>query len=538
VDDWIQFFPLPEPRPSQVEAINFSLEELTRSNKKVVVLELGCGVGKSAIGLTIARYINSVVPLGPDFKKGSYFLTTQKVLQEQYVNDFKETMKSIKSSSNYPCSFYPKQSCEESHKVLKAEPKESSFYRACSGNCVYRREKENFLTSMESVTNFPYFITESSYSKSIVPRQVLVVDEAHNAASELSKFIEVTLSEYVCTKTLKIDFIPENSSQSSIVKWVNDVYFPRLVEHTNYVRGLAEKSKDLKEKIVEFLGFNKQLEILEGHVSKIRTFMSVYDPNNWVMNEVFTEGKSFRKIEFKVIDVSPFSERYLFKFGEKVVMMSATILTKESFCELLGLSSEEVGFISIPTPFPPENRPILYAPVGRMNKDNIENTLPKLAQAVKAILDSHPNEKGIIHCSTYKIANYIKKNVKSRRLLVHDATNREEILKQHVEGDKATVLLSPSMTEGVDLKDDASRFQILCKIPYPYLGDKLTTKKMHKWKWWYPTMTAKTIVQACGRSVRTMEDHAVTYILDEDWETFYRRNSSLFSEEFRIALKE
>jgi Rad3-related DNA helicase len=304
------------------------------------------------------------------------------------------------------------------------------------------------------------------------------------------------------------------------------------------VRGLAEKSKDLKEKIVEFLGFNKQLEILEGHVSKIRTFMSVYDPNNWVMNEVFTEGKSFRKIEFKVIDVSPFSERYLFKFGEKVVMMSATILTKESFCELLGLSSEEVGFISIPTPFPPENRPILYAPVGRMNKDNIENTLPKLAQAVKAILDSHPNEKGIIHCSTYKIANYIKKNVKSRRLLVHDATNREEILKQHVEGDKATVLLSPSMTEGVDLKDDASRFQILCKIPYPYLGDKLTTKKMHKWKWWYPTMTAKTIVQACGRSVRTMEDHAVTYILDEDWETFYRRNSSLFSEEFRIALKE
>ena len=29
------------------------------------------------------------------------------------------------------------------------------------------------------------------------------------------------------------------------------------------------------------------------------------------------------------------------------------------------------------------------------------------------------------------------------------------------------------MAEGVDLKGDSSRFQIICKIPYPYLGDKL-----------------------------------------------------------------
>jgi Rad3-related DNA helicase len=26
---------------------------------------------------------------------------------------------------------------------------------------------------------------------------------------------------------------------------------------------------------------------------------------------------------------------------------------------------------------------------------------------------------------------------------------------------------SPSMTEGIDLKDDLSRFQIICKVPYP-----------------------------------------------------------------------
>ena len=46
---------------------------------------------------------------------------------------------------------------------------------------------------------------------------------------------------------------------------------------------------------------------------------------------------------------------------------------------------------------------------------------------------------------------------------------------------------------------------------------------MNKNKGWYALQTAKSIVQACGRSVRSSEDSAVTYILDSDWNTFYRK---------------
>ena len=97
---------------------------------------------------------------------------------------------------------------------------------------------------------------------------------------------------------------------------------------------------------------------------------------------------------------------------------------------------------------------------------------------------------------------------------------------------RPTVLLSPSMQEGVDLKGDLSRFQILCKVPYPYLGDKLVKKRMNRWQWWYPLQTAKTIVQSVGRSVRSDTDSAVTYILDSDWERFYSRNKALFPKGF------
>ena len=93
------------------------------------------------------------------------------------------------------------------------------------------------------------------------------------------------------------------------------------------------------------------------------------------------------------------------------------------------------------------------------------------------------------------------------------------------------------MTEGVDLRGELSRFQIVCKIPYPYLGDKLIRKKMNRWKWWYPLQTAKTIIQSVGRSVRSKEDFATTYILDEDWFRFYNSNRDLFPKDFQKAIK-
>ena len=135
-----------------------------------------------------------------------------------------------------------------------------------------------------------------------------------------------------------------------------------------------------------------------------------------------------------------------------------------------------------------------------------------------------------------EVANYLKRNIKNRRLLTHNSDNRDEILKKHTTTKKATVLLSPSMTEGVDLKGDLSRFQVICKIPYPYLGDQIVRKRMHKHKNWYGLQTAKSIVQSCGRSVRSNNDTAVTYILDSDWKRFYSKNKHIFPKEFSKLL--
>ena len=44
------------------------------------------------------------------------------------------------------------------------------------------------------------------------------------------------------------------------------------------------------------------------------------------------------------------------------------------------------------------------------------------------------------------------------------------------------------------------------------------------------------IVQSIGRSVRSDSDHAVTYILDSDFDRFLGRNKSIFSDDFKRCL--
>jgi ATP-dependent DNA helicase DinG len=310
-----------------------------------------------------------------------------------------------------------------------------------------------------------------------------------------------------------------------------------LTSHKNFIDETLAKNAGIKDKLNDFVALTRQIELLSGHHAKITRFLEIYDSENWVFESIDEDGKKSRRLQFKPIDVSVYAESILFRLGYKVLMMSATVLNKQGFCESLGITDENSGYISIASPFPVENRPILSFPIGKMTQNEIDNSLPRLVEAVKNILEQHKNEKGIIHCHSYKITNFLKKNIKSKRLLTHSTEDREDVLNKHLKSDQPTVLLSPSMTEGVDLVDDASRFQVICKIPYPYLGDKLVVKRMNRWKWWYPLQTAKTIVQSIGRSVRNSKDYAVTYILDSDWSTFYNKNKKYFPDDFEKCIK-
>ena len=528
---WSKSFPYATPRDQQTNAINYVLNSF-KNGSKYAIIDCGTGVGKSAIGLTIADHINKTSSeYSGIYTDGAYFLTTQKVLQDQYEKDFtKNGLISLYSSSNYTCDVDKKASCKDIQTGLRTKslPKK---YDCCGYKCKYKTKKKDFIEKNLGITNFSYFLTEKNYSKKVPNKKVLVIDEAHNLENELTRFIEISVSSYFSEKILKLK-VPKNlNTQFKVFNWIKNIYYNAVDQKVEFIKAQLEKFGITSTKLEEFKKITNRYEMLSSHKQKIEQFIKLYDKDNWVFDTEATNDR-YIKFIFKPIDVSNYAKEYLLDHADYIIFMSATIISHEGFSLTLGLPANKTVSIKEPSPFPSENRPIIFSPAGSMSSRNIDKTLPTMTQMVKEILNNHKNEKGIIHTHSTKIAKYLKQNIKNKRLLIAYGENREEVLNKHINSSQPTVLISPSMAEGVDLKGKLSAFQILCKIPYPYLGDKVVKKKMSRWKWWYSTQTVRTIIQSVGRSIRSENDKAVTYILDGDWSMIKSRSKNDFPSDF------
>ncbi|MGB6533607.1 MAG: helicase C-terminal domain-containing protein, partial [Candidatus Nitrosopolaris sp.] len=94
-----------------------------------------------------------------------------------------------------------------------------------------------------------------------------------------------------------------------------------------------------------------------------------------------------------------------------------------------------------------------------------------------------------------------------------------------------------SLYIGLDLKNDLSRFQIITKVPYPDLGDRWINEKRKISGQWYNWQTALRLVQGYGRSIRSKEDYAVTYVLDSGFENFVKKNKNILPDWFTQAIQ-
>jgi ATP-dependent DNA helicase DinG len=514
--DWLNKFPYDKPREQQTEVINKVLNEF-KSGKKYAIIDCGTGVGKSAIGLTIASHIsNHSSEYDGVFEEGAYFLTTQRVLQDQYEKDFKSKgLVSLSSSTNYSCKLDNGACCKDILTGIRSGSL-SKKYDSCNYNCTYKNKKKDFIEKKLGITNFSYFLTEKNYSQKVPNKRVLVIDEAHNLESELTRFIEVSISSYFSEKILRLKVPKGLNTQFKVYNWIKTVYHPELVKKIGFINSQLKKFGITSTKLEEFKKITNRFELLTSHEKKIIQFIELYNNENWIF-DIEKVNNSHNKFIFKPVDISKYAHQYLLKFADYVIFMSATIISHEGFSLTIGLPSDKIVSIKSPSPFPAENRPIIYSPAGSMSSKNIEKTLPVLKTMVEEIMNNHKDEKGIIHTHSIKIANYLKNTIRNKRIIVAYGDKREAALQKHIKSKLPTILISPSMTEGVDLKGKLSEFQILCKVPFPYLGDKVVKKKMSKWKWWYNTQTIRTIIQSIGRSIRSKDDKAVTYILDSDW---------------------
>ena len=498
-------FPFKSYRQGQREAIEAAREAFS-AGKRFVVVEAPTGSGKSAIAVTLAREATS-----------SYLLTAQKILQDQYVRDFPD-LALMKGRSNYDCLVAPTHAAAAPCIAGRRFPE-------CD-DCPYFTAKDEAVAASNTIMNYAYYLAELNYSGGFPPRELLVLDEAHNAEGALMGFVQVTISDAALARVGVSDRIPFVQEQIEYFDFVEEL-LPRLVGRSREID--LELRKGESGSAVELANLQTK-RWLDNQGTRLRLLLESLGDElvDWTVERRQEDGG--QSLTFKPVRVASFAEPLLFGYGERVLMLSATILDATTYLSALGIDPEDAAVIRVESDFPPENRPVRVRPVAKLTRHQIDRDLPKLVSAVGRILDDHPEEKGVIHGHSYRISRHLAAHLprhQRERLITHDdAGGRDAALDAHIRSSEPTVLLTPSMTEGIDLAGELSRWQIICKIPYPYLGDPQVSRRRELDPAWYDWRTCLTVVQAYGRSVRSRDDFAVTYLLDADFPSFLKRQRS------------
>src|SRR3989442_528203 len=281
-------------------------------------------------------------------------------------------------------------------------------------------------------------------------------------------------------------------------------------------------------------------ETLEAALARIRFFVDAED-REWVVRYPPEPGAT---LELVPLTVTSMARDLLTESAELVVLSSAYLGHRSALAESLGLDEAAVRSFSSESPFPLAKRRIEYRPVGALAKATLTRLEPALFAQVAAILAEHPREKGLIHAPSYAAGRRLVADLAgrgpafSRRLIwVESAQAKTRALDQHRAAATPTVLVSPSLREGVDLPDDFLRFQVVTKMPYPDLGDPWTAARQSRDPRWYALETAKALVQAYGRSCRHADDHGLTYVLDRQFERFLAHYRALLPPWFLDAVR-
>ena len=495
---WVQGF-----RPWQVDACRELVDGWNRG-VTVQILDAPTGTGKTLIGEMARRCMGG---------RASYICHSLR-LQDQFLEDYPYASV-VKGRSNYPTELGPA--------WVTAADCEGKACAYCENACPYRVAKGHALGSDLAVANTSYWLHEVNHVRDgLRGRAGLIVDECDVLEGAMMGFVEVVVSEKAQRNAGVAELKPKVHG-ATVGEWLGDV-----------AAGLREWA--VARKSTRDVRLRREVTAAMRLAGKCGVLAGVYADGGWVRQY----RKGSKAVILKPVQVGGMAEEKVWRHvgeGGWVLAMSATVLSVDEWMESCGV--EEAGVVRVDSPFPVENRPVLYVPAGDMKRATWERDMGGMVETVQEILDTHPNDAVLIHATSYAVAKATATGIEGkvremgRALVTHDgAKTRDEALARYIglaEKGQAPVIVSPSLDRGVDLPGDLCRVQIVMKVPFPNMGDRQVSERLHMpgGQTWYTANTARTIVQMTGRGVRSVDDHAVTYVLDRQFPRWMKQAKSM-----------
>lgn len=523
-DVW-NYWPLTtDPRETQVVAAEWAAE--LPSDKRFLMLEIPVGGGKSPLGLTLGGYFGGT----------SYILTPQRVLQKQYEDSFqRQVLASVYGRANYNC-----------HKLTGIDCSVGPEMKLkCGETCTAKQAFLNGQATPNMVLNYKlamlYCEVYSDDEVNFPIRDLMVFDECHTLERHLVEHRALAITKSKCEE-LHVLFMGDGNLVDRMI-WIEEEYHPAVLDEKSRldqaVQEIEEdynfqtRQRSLRPSEMKTL---RDFMKLKRHAARLEALMKL-DPETLVQNYVLVP--EYGKFTIKELYGSSLFKHLLQRKANKFLFMSSTILDKDAYCRDLGIKQNEAAFLSLGSEFDKESRPVYFMPTAKMSYgwDKKERTddRNKMASATTKLCNMHSGESGIIHSGSFKIGAWLKDELEGNvehEIVYHDPKGdmtRDELIEYYMDNapHRPMVMISPSLTEGLDLKGDLGRFSIFVKVPYPFLGDAWVKRRMELSGEWYQRQALINIIQGGGRVVRTKEDWGNTYILDTTFGFLWSRTTKV-----------
>jgi ATP-dependent DNA helicase DinG len=556
------------PRGNQLSDINLILHGFLDEGFTTQVLSAPTGTGKSIIGAVTAEVLHKIK--NPDvFHGASFLLTPTNILSAQYHKTFQDgkspndvTFRMLKGAGNFECSALS--TCEEPQsaelcaiRIFQKEEMTSIIDEHCNG-CDFALQKRLRDRVRHLITNYSYFFVDRMYLQMLAKRTITVFDEAHLLNDLFTEHNAIYLSTSRLQKM--VEEVGDNLSLGhttvfSKLKQITGNLMAGDINETTYIEHLTELA-EVYGKICEaaqaetercdprskkYVTLSKMSKKYFGLGCKIGDLLTYnyshafeYKPKNQKIND------SEDEISVKSIFVGDMFDTLI--NSEFNLLMSATI-TEQYANRTLTLKNSK--YLRLEPSFPKENKKIVFYKPQNLNYTSlkIDKVLKDLQNSCVEIVQHHTdnNERGILLAPSFALTESISKSLRASKskAKIYEHVRGEKLnevfdrFKHHKSG--SAVLLTPSGFEGLDLAGDLSRYQIILKAPFGSLGEARMKKILEVWPDIYSLMATMKIVQGAGRSVRSVEDYAVTYMLDSNIQRLWTAKNNEWANEFLVS---
>lgn len=360
----------------------------------------------------------------------------------------------------------------------------------------------------------------------------------------------------------KILEVGERSSYTDkdVIVSENFIFFDHISVMANTVEPFIMNIVDLSDiDSSEFPSF-----VIDKNIGNTLRACAGTDLYDMLSEDSFYKDQKEKCISVIPIDIGRIMNKFFYSKTKHVLLTSGTWVCPESLFKLYGLPND-TEFIKIPSTFDPKRRPIYvvdnndeYTNYSAKDDDGIEyiykteKGTKRFAREVDHIINSlrrhikntyKENANIIIHCHTFDIAKRLAENSRlvDNKFLIHLPGGSMSIENKHTGFSVAVVdkdsliqtikeqpnsdfiLLSPSISEGVDFKDKIARAQIILKRPIPYLGDAYV-RSYYKGNPdvgieadpdYLDRVCYTMMTQQYGRIMRSEKDWGITVIMDQ-----------------------